>query len=256
MKKILLLLSIISSFSMADMILGGEINVGGYSHTPKGTIAFENEAIDVVDTLKWENKTDVFASLYFEHPIPVIPNIKVGVSTLSHDGKGGVDKAFNFGGKEFRSGFSVTTGIDLNMLDGTLYYEIFDNDLLVFDIGVTAKYIDGNVYINSPKTVRTDAVEESTDFKGTLPLLYSKLRIGIPTTNIALQVEANVIAYEENLLYDVEAGFRYILFSSMVLGDMGAEVGYKQIKLKIDDIEGFTMDVDFSGVYGKLVWDF
>ena len=250
MKKTLLLLSAITTFSMADMILGGEINVGFYGHSPKGTISFDGNDIDVVDTLKWENSSDVFASLYFEHPIPIIPNIKLSTSTLAHDGEGGIDKSFNFAGREFGSGINIITGIDLKMTDATLYYEFLDNWISI-DAGVTAKYIEGSVYINSKKTRITESIEENTEFTGVIPLVYSKLRFEIPTTDIALQVEANYIAYEDNLLYDIEAGIRYT-----VMFGLGAEVGYKQIKLKIDDIEGFSMDSDFSGLYGKLVWDF
>jgi len=36
----------------------------------------------------------------------------------------------------------------------------------------------------------------------------------------------------------------------------GAEIGYKSMKLKIDDIDDISMDTDFNGVYGKLIWDF
>ena len=250
MKKIVLLISILTTFGMSDTIVGGEINIGGYSHTPTGTISFEGNDIDVVDTLKWENKADVFASFYFEHPIPLLPNIKVAYSALSHEGAGGVDKNFEFAGKNFRSGFTVNTGIDVKMLDATLYYELLDNWVSI-DVGLTAKFMDGSAYINSKKTIVSKAIEESTTFKGVLPLVYSKFRFDIPTTDIALQIEGNYVAYQENLLYDIEVGIRY----TVLLG-MGAEVGFKQIKLKIEDLEGFNMDNDFSGFYGKLVWDF
>jgi len=245
MKKILLL-GVLSTFSMADMFLGGEINIGAYTHSPKGFISFQGTNIDIVDTLKWENETDVFASFYFEHPIPIIPNIKLGYSTLVHNGAGGVDKEFEFAGKRFKEGFSITTGIDIKMLDATLYYELLDNWISV-DFGVTAKYIEGNSYIYSKR----DVLDESTDFKVVMPLAYSKIRFEIPTTDIALQVEGNYLTYNGDILYDVEAGIRY----TVLLG-VGAEVGFKSTKLKIDDIEGFNIDSDFSGVYGKLVWDF
>jgi hypothetical protein len=82
-------------------------------------------------------------------------------------------------------------------------------------------------------------------------MLYAKTGIDVPTTDLSFQVEGNYVSYDGNQLYDVEAGIRYLF----ALG-AGLEIGYKVLKVKIDDVDDFSMDTDYNGVYGKVVWDF
>ena len=244
MKKIIVLLSLFSTLSMADTVLGGEINLGFYTHSPKGTLEYQGNSIDIIDTLNWETSSDIVASLYFEHPIPMLPNLKLGYSSLDNEGKERLSQEISFAGQHFSANTEVTSGLALKITDTTLYYELADNWISI-DFGLTAKYLDGSAYVESSVT------KERKSFTAIIPLVYSKLRFEIPTTDIAFQMEGNYVAYENTIVYDIEAGIRY----TVMLG-AGVEIGYKQIKLKIDDIKGFNMDSDFSGLYGKLVWDF
>jgi outer membrane protein len=244
MKKILIFTALATTLSMADFI-GGELNIGYYNHTPSGTIQYQGDTIDVKDTLNWNDEADMFAKVYIEHPLPIIPNIKLGYSDFSHSGAGTISQAFNFGGTTYAANSNVDSAFDLKMYDLTLYYELLDNWVNV-DVGVNVKYVDGLV------AVKNDAgVSESTDFQVPIPMLYAKARFDVPTTDLSFQVEGNYVTYDGHTLYDAEAGIRYTL----ALG-VGLEAGYKTMKLKLDDIDDLSMESDFSGAYGKLVWDF
>ena len=244
MKKTLALLTIASSLGMADMI-GGEINLGYYNHAPSGTAQYQGGSIDAEKDLKWEDESDMFVKAYLEHPLPIIPNIKVGYTNFSHTGAGNIDTPFTFANQTFSVDSNVDTNFDLKMYDFTLYYEILDNWINA-DVGVNVKYIDGLI------SVKSDLVaEEKTDFKVPIPMLYAKARFDVPSTDLSFQAEGNYVAYDGHTLYDAEVGARY----TFALG-LGLEAGYKTMKLQLDDIDDFTMDVDFSGAYGKLVWDF
>lgn len=246
MKKILALLTIVSTLSMADFI-GGEINIGYYNHAPSGTTQYKkgaNNLLDLEDTLKWESEGDMFVKAYLEHPLPIIPNIKLGYSDFGHVGTGEVTQVFSFGGKDFAVGGDINTLFELKMYDLTLYYEILDN-WVNLDLGVNVKYIDGLI------SVKGEGKDESTDFQVPIPMLYAKARFDVPTTDLSFQVEGNYITYDGNTFYDAEAGIRY----TFALG-LGLEAGYKTMKLELDDIDDLTMTSDFSGAYGKLVWDF
>ncbi|HIP52179.1 MAG TPA: hypothetical protein EYG94_08845, partial [Campylobacterales bacterium] len=79
MKHILVLSTLLTSLSFADFI-GGEVNLGYYNHAPSGTINYLGDTLNVEETFKWQDEGDMFVKLYIEHPLPVIPNIKLGYS--------------------------------------------------------------------------------------------------------------------------------------------------------------------------------
>lgn len=244
MKKILALATIATTLSVAD-IIGGEINVGYYNHVPSGTLQYQGDSIDLKDTLKWSDEADMFAKFYFEHPIPIIPNIKVGYSNFGHNGSGLVNSNFNFAGQTYTVGSNIDSNFDLKMYDLALYYELLDN-WINLDVGVNVKYVDGSVSV-----ISDTGLSEVTDFQVPIPMLYARARFDVPTTDVSFQVEGNYVTYDGSTLYDAEAGVRYTLG----LG-LGIEAGYKMMKLELDNVDDLSMSSDFSGAYGKLVWDF
>ncbi len=243
MKKILTLTAILSSLSMADVI-GGELNLGYYAHAPSGTATYEGDSVDIEDDLKWGDESDLFVKAYLEHPLPILPNIKIGYSNFSHDGSGTVSDSFVWGGETFTINDNIESSFDLDIYDFTFYYEILDN-WLNMDVGLNVKYVDGTI------DVQSSTENESTNFTLPIPMLYAKARFDVPTTDLSFQVEGNYVTYDGHTLYDFEAGARY----TMMLG-FGIEAGYKALSLTIDDIDDTSLDADFSGVYGKLVLDF
>ena len=242
MKKIVLAAVVATSFGMADVI-GGEINLGYYSHAPSGSAEYKDDgSVDVEDDLQLDTTNDIFFKAYFEHPVPIIPNIKVGYTNFSHSGEGTVT-AFTWG-KIINITDNIYTNLDLKMYDIALYYELLDN-WINLDVGLNVKLVDGSI------DIKTTTEHEHTDFNVPIPMLYGKARIDIPATDVSFQAEGNYISYDGNTLYDLELGARY----TFALG-LGVEAGYKIFKLKLDDIDDLTMDADFSGAYGKVVWDF
>lgn len=243
MKKTFLLATLITTFSQADFI-GGEVNLGYYSHTPSGVASYNGDSVDIEKDLQWSGQSDVFLKAYLEHPLPIIPNVKLGYTEFSHAGNGHASKNFTFGGATFNVVDKLDSNLDLKMYDVALYYELLDNWVNI-DVGVNVKLIDGVL------SVKTTTEDETSDFQAPIPMLYAKARFDVPTTDLSFQVEGNYVSYDGNTLYDAEAGVRY----TFALG-LGLEAGYKTMKLQLDDIDDLSMDSDFSGAYGKLVWDF
>ncbi|MCK4442708.1 MAG: TIGR04219 family outer membrane beta-barrel protein [Sulfurovaceae bacterium] len=243
MKKILMLASIATTFGIADFI-GGEIDLGYYSHSPSGTAQYKGDSVDIEKDLNWADEKDMFIRAYFEHPVPIIPNIRVGYSKFSHEGDGTASKQFSWNNFSIDLTDKVYSKIDLDMYDLTLYYEFLDNWLSA-DAGLNVKYLDGTV------DVRTTTDSSHNDVQVPIPMLYLKGRVDIPATDLSFQLEGDYISYSGNMLYDFELGARYTFFAGL-----GLEAGYKAMKIKIDDIDDFSMDTDFNGAYGKIVWDF
>ncbi len=249
MKKIVASIALLGAFSMADTI-GGELDIGYYEHTPSGTMQYQGNSIDLENDFKWEKESDVFAKLYIEHPLPFLPNIKLGYSSFGHGGSGELHDSITFANKEYATNTTINTKFDLDMYDLTLYYEILDSGVDL-DLGVNVKYIDGSISALGKEKTTNTPLSESTSFNVPIPMLYAKARVPFPTTNIALQAEGNYISYNGNQFYDFEAGVRY----TFAMG-LGLEGGYKAMKLKLDDVDDLTLDSTFTGAYAKLVWDF
>ena len=249
MKKIVASIAFLGTIAMADTI-GGELNLGYYQHTPSGTLQYKGDSIDLKDDFKWKQESDVFAKLYIEHPLPLLPNIKLGYSSFGHTGSGLLNNDITFGNKTYTSTSKIDSKFDLDMYDLTLYYELVDIGFDL-DLGLNIRYLDGSVSAVGVGGIPPKPIDESTSFSVPVPMIYAKTRVPIPSTDIAFQAEGNYISYSGNQFYDFEAGMRY----TFALG-LGIEGGYKTMKLKLDDVDDLSLDSTFSGAYAKLVWDF
>jgi len=244
MKKIVFITAISTIVAMADFI-GGEVDLGYYSHSPSGTAQYKGDVVDIEKDLHWGDEQDMFLRAYFEHPVPILPNIRLGYTKFSHEGHGKATKNFRWNSFVIPiTDPNVYSKIDLDMYDITLYYEFLDNWISA-DAGLNVKYLDGTVDIKST----TDS--SSNDIQVPIPMLYLKGKVDVPTTDLSFQLEGDYISYSNNILYDFELGARYTFVAGL-----GVEAGYKAMKIKIDDVDDFSMDTDFNGVYGKVVWDF
>ena len=263
MTKNLTLALLLSVSSLYADTLGGEISLGMYSHSPSGsasyTLPFElsNTAVDVEDDMGWDTEEDIMFKAYFEHFVPLVPNIKIAYTNLSHSGQGTVDE-FSWGGIIGLNG-EIDTSLELQMYDLTLYYELLDN-VVELDGGLTLRYIDGNIAVNTTSnfdlpvlsSLSAELLSESTDFDLWIPMLYGKAKFNMPYTDISLQLEGNVISYDETTFYDYELSVRY----TVAMG-LGFEAGYKAIYLDSKDLyTGLVLDLDSAGPYAAITWNF
>jgi len=257
-KQLALATLLTSSLLYADTI-GGEISLGVYSHSPSGTASYTlagplSSTVDLEDDFGWSDDQDFVLKAYFEHPLPFLPNIKIAYSTLNQSGTGDVT-GFSWG--PISGAGKIETDLEVQMYDLTAYYELLDN-VVEIDAGLTMRYLGGDIAVTpiegfgfgpiSPEL----GVPYTTDIDMWIPMLYGKARFNIPTTDISLQFEANGISYEETTFYDYELSARY----TFMMG-LGIEAGYKSIHLDSEDLaDGLIVDVDFSGPYASIVWDF
>ena len=194
---------------------------------------------------------------YFELPLPFVPNVKLAYSNFSQSGEGTVT-SFSWGGIVGLDGI-VDTSLDLQMYDLTAYYELLDN-VVEIDAGLTLRYLSGDMSVTPtadfalPGLIPDISVSapQVTDIDMWIPLLYGKARFNIPSTDISLQFEANGLTYQDTTFYDYELSARYTF--SMGLG---LEAGYKSMHIDSEDLaDGLVVDVDSSGPYAAIVWDF
>jgi outer membrane protein len=240
-KTLALLILLTLSQIHADTI-GGEISLGFFNHQPNGNASYKGSATDMEDTLGFSEEQDIFLKAYLEHPLPVIPNVKLGYTTLSHEGSSSVGN-FTWGDTTYNG--TIDSSLSLDMTDVTLYYEFLDN-WAETDAGLTLRYISGNMDVYS------SAESDVADFSTWVPMLYGKVRFNPPVTDLSFQLEANAISYWDITTYDYELSARYTLAMGL-----GLEAGYKAFHLNSDDlVNGFNADMDFSGPYAAVLWDF
>ena len=159
MKKTLLACLIAStSFSAsADFLLGGDIEVNAWqqNQTFRGNTGLVQEDDTIAYTFE--------ASL--EHFIPLVPNGKIGRSSVEGD------------------------YYEYTKTDATLYYEFFDNDIISIDAGVgLTQLTDGSV--------NDSGVD--VEFSGVIPHLYAAAEVGIPFTPFFVYAKGTGISYADN----------------------------------------------------------
>jgi len=226
----------------ADMA-GGEASLGIFNHAPSGNASYRGTSSSLDDTLGFNEEQDLFFKAYLEHPLPLAPNVKIGHTTLSHNGSNSVE-GFTWGDIVNFTG-EIDNSLLLDITDIVLYYELIDN-WIEADTGVAARYITGDMRVS------TDIDNDAVDFSIWIPMLYGKARLSFPFTDISLQLEANAISYGGLTSYDYELSARYTLAMGI-----GLEAGYKAFHLDSDELlDGFRADMDFSGPYAAAIWDF
>ncbi len=246
----------LSALTLNADSLGGEIGVGAWQHDPSGWIKYPNyvpdnqSKLDLDGDLNLDSDADIYAYAKFEHPIPIIPNVRVAYQRNHTAGDGRISRQFTFGDITYSANEPVHSETKFDTIDGTLYYEVIDMGIDL-DIGLTARYIDGHAQVRA-KDISGKVVNEDKDFTFVAPMLYANVRIPIPLVEgLSIDAEGNGIGYDGNALYDIQGSIRYIITMGL-----GVEAGYRYEKIKLDDVNDVDADVEFSGFYGGVVWDF
>jgi outer membrane protein len=254
MKKTVLSLGLVAALAsincQADTLLGlyGGVQgwnmqtTGGFSENGNnGDFNFEDEA-----------KSNFYVA--FEHPVPLIPNIKLQRTEMDTAGAATLDANFAFGGELFSVSADVATDVQLTAIDVILYYELFDNDLVSFDFGINAKYIDGE-FLVTDKDVSSQVGRE--EFSGAVPMLYSRLAVGVPFTGFGAYVEGSYLSFDDNTLSDYQAVITYSLMENFAL-DVTVQLGYRVVAIELEDIgdlkelNNIYSDLEFKGPFAGI----
>jgi len=251
MKKTLVLSLplLLGPLPVAADVLGVQLGAGGWWYDISGTARYKSKDsandIDVNKDLGYndDNLTYVYAVL--EHPVPVLPNIKLSRSKIDSSASGTLRNSVVYGDIVFNANENVRSAVDLEQTDITLYYEVLDN-VVSLDLGVNAKYVDSRMRISGETSG-----SESADVSGWVPMLYAAAGADLPFTGLSLNAEGSLIQYQDSKFYDYSVGARYAS-----PWHVGVELGYRAIKLDLDDFDDSFADVEFDGPYAGLQLSF
>lgn len=215
------------------------VGVGYWQPELSGEVASDGEDFDVEDDLDFEQDSTNLFEVGVEHPIPLLPNVRLRRLSLQDSATSTLTASRDFGPVTFAADEDVRSEYDLDMTDATFYYKPLDN-WIALSLGVTARYMDFEVEIESRER------DESERAGGAIviPLAHVGLRADLPLSGFYAAGEVDAISAGGNSLHDARAALGW---ESARL--FGIEAGYREMGLEIDDEDDLDADIDFSGAY-------
>lgn len=227
--------------------LGIAAGVALWNYEPDGHARQDgNGSFDLQNDLGLGTEWGGYAWIAVEHPVPVLPNIRVEYTRADTQGSGTVSQSFTIDGVTYAQGTDVSTKADLDQLDLVLYYELLDN-VVSLDLGLDIKYLYGHVRVRQDDTGESEKVS----FRAPLPLLYAAARVDLPLPGMWVGGQASGLAYDDNRLVDLRATVGY----DFVFG-LGVQAGYRHQAIKLDDVNDLSADISVAGPFVGVHADF
>lgn len=240
MKKLLLgaVVALLPLTGFSATILGFQVGGGTWEHDPSGSVSATTDGVGVSADLKsnmnLSEEKEGYSYFILEHPVPLIPNIKVVNTKLTSQGTG--TTTFTFNTNSYPVG--ATTKLDLSQTDYILYYEILDN-VVSLDLGLNAKMIDGQININS----------NITNISGTIPMLYVAAEIMLPA-GFAINADISYTKIGDVDISDTTAKLTYT--TDFMLG---VEAGIRT-QSYTGEVDTFKANMEFSGMFAGVYFKF
>lgn len=207
-----------NSLTHADFIgLKGDVsywNIDGKANLDRQNLADQD----------FDNDGTIQLSAAFEHPLPLIPNIKATYTKLDLTTE---SNAFN----------TDQAAVDLDHTNFILYYEILDN-IVEADVGVGATLLNGNL----------QQFNQKIDVKEYAPIVYAEVGAKLPFTGLSVQAETTYTNVNDVKITDAQVELQYDFAKSLFL-DLGAKVGYRVLNIELNDLDEKDIKLDFKGPY-------
>lgn len=234
--------------AQADMVFGVYAGVQGWNMGSEGSYGQVINGNSSSASFSFDDETQTSYYIAVEHPVPLIPNVKVKHNQMETFGDTKLTTTFEFGGQQFNVDSALATDVDLSNTDFILYYEILDNDLVTLDIGINAKRVKGTLDVadkNDP------TLKGNESFSGYVPMLYGNVEVGLPFTGLGLFADGSMLSVGGHTLYDFEAGIGYTFIDNVAI-DLTVQLGYRAVKLELDDLDDIDTNLEFDGVFFGL----
>jgi outer membrane protein len=243
MKKKLMLMAIAVGLPLgaqADTLFGVYAGASIWSQAYSGDIEFVDQgSIDMEQDLGFDEENGSYLYVAVEHLVPMVPNIKLQRTAMSTDASSTLTRDITFDGQTFSANQDIRSTLDLSHTDATLYYEILDN-WVSLDVGMSIRVFDGEIAVASGD----GSLQADQSISAPLPMLYGKAQFDLPFTGFYLGAEVNYLMVSGNGVSDIlvraayESPFR-----------VGAELGYRTLTFKLDDIDDLYGELTVEGPY-------
>ena len=221
MKSSLLALCLISASASAATILGFGAEADLYAPSVSGNFDYKSTQTHFSN----DDELSYQVGLFLEHPLPLIPNIRVDFTPET-----------KFSGSD---GIGGTNKVSFEQTDITPYYEILDN-VIDIDVGVSLKMIDARI---------EGAINDR--FSEVIPMGYVGMALTPPLSPFSVEGSVKYIGYDGDSLTDA----RIKVLWKMAAG-FAAQAGYRYESFKISDRFDTNTNVTFKGPFVGLNYRF
>lgn len=248
MKKTALILSVsgvlLTGAVQADTILGLYVGADGWRTSADGGVANSSQ----LQGLNFADKTQTSYYVALEHPLPLVPNIRLQHNQLESSGVTSLNTDFTFNNTTFAAGTLLQNDTKLTNTDYVLYYEVLDNDLVSLDLGINGKHIKGTVAVAG---TAANGLATSQRASQLIPMLYASAIVGLPLTGLDVFTQGSYVSLDGNRVYDVQAGVAYAVLDNLAV-NMRLKLGYRAVNVQLDDVDNLHADIDFKGVFAGI----
>ena len=228
-------LATLPAMAAAD-ILSFTIGGGVWNETPKGNIIKPSNAptptVDVKNNLFWDEESQGYIFATLEHPVPILPNVRLMYTSLDHAGSG--TTSFTFEGTTYSG--NVANEFTIDQTDLLLYWEVLDN-VVSLDLGLNVRLLDISFKINDGTSTTSNSVSAP------VPMVYGLIG-GSPWPGLILSAEANYMTVAGSTISDFTAKIAY---TTNFL--VGFEAGYRTQTIELDDVDDTDANLDFAGPF-------
>ena len=223
-------------------VLGVRAGANYWNYDISGTARYQtrdsSNDIDINNDLGYDDGSAGYYYSSLEHPLPFLPNVRLSYTNIDEDASGRLSRTVLFGNTTFFINEDVSSQFELKQTDVTLYYELLDN-VVSLDLGLNGKYIDSKARITGSLSGT-----ENTDISGWVPMAYAGAGADLPLTGLGVSADGSYVKYEGSSFYDFSVRASYT-----TPWHLGVDVGYRKIKLDLDDFDDSFTDVEFDGPY-------
>jgi outer membrane protein len=225
--------ALISPLTSNADTLSFSVGGGAWNESVSGNIQKTTDpaAVDVKDNLFWGSESQGYFFATLEHPVPILPNVRLIYTKLDQAGSG--NTSFVYDGESFSG--TVSNDFKIETTDLIAYYEVLDN-VVSLDIGLNIRNLKADYTIVNGSSV-TDTFDE------TVPMLYALVG-GSPWPDLIISGELSYVAYSGSTISDFTAKVAYTTNFFV-----GFEAGYRQQKFEFDDVSDTDAKMDFSGIF-------
>ena len=256
MKKIFFLLLLVLANAQGDG-LGAEVGVASWHPSMSGDFQYGETKLDLNDNLGLgDKKTNKFYYALLDHPIPIIPNIKIIKTNINITGSKTNNLAINFADFTYNTGIKIDTKLYMDQTDYILYYRLSDGILIPFvhlSVGLAAKHLNGQLSLTS----KIDG-EHKKDFDFYIPMGYGRIKIDtasfLPIIPLDLEYEILKISALNNSFTDEKYGVSMTV--PIVIGfDVVLSAGMRKQDITID-VDKIKANIKNEGYYfgGSFNW--
>ena len=217
-------------------ILSFSIGGGVWNETPEGYIVSPpgSDVVDIKNNLFWDEESQGYLFATLEHPVPILPNVRLMYTSLDHSGSGN-SLGFTIDGVPFSG--NVANEFTIEQTDLLLYYEVLDN-VVSLDLGLNVRLLDISYNIvDEFGNASTDSVDAP------VPMIYGLVG-GSPWPGVMISAEGNFISFSGSTITDFNAKISYT--SDYFVG---IEAGYRVQTIELDDIDDTDADLEFNGPF-------